>query len=178
MCSTIILVALFKYLSILWHQFPCNIIPCPLVMLVTMVLTAILRWTYWTGWFAVSLNCIGVEKGTRGIPMWEVRSHLLSNQPFKSHPIHANNPSDAFHQVLGDITAFHKAAVTFTLVMTASLRYTTDCHYRHILSSSSRSIKLLPQNVFQVAAGLSDCMCICSHELMYGYYWCVKGGSM
>lgn len=58
--------------------------------------------------------------------MWEVKSHLLSNQPFKSHPIHANNPSDTFHQVLGDITAFHKAVVTFTLVLTLSLRYTTE----------------------------------------------------
>lgn len=88
--------------------------------------------------------------------MWEVKSHLLSNQPFKSHPIHANNLPDAFHQVLGDITAFHKAVVTFTLVMTLPLRYTTDCHYRHTLSSSSRLIKLLLQNIFQVAAGLSD----------------------
>lgn len=172
------LVALFKDLSIPRHQFHCNIIPCPVVMSVTMVLTAILWWIHWTGWFAVSSDCIGGEKGTRGIPKWEVKSHLLSNQPFKTNPIHANNPFDAFHQVLGDITAFHKAMVTFTLVLTLSLRYTTDCHYRHTLSSSSRSIEPLLQNIFHVAAGFSDNGCVFSHELMHGYYWCVKAGGM
>lgn len=100
------------------------------------------------------------ERGTSGMLLWEVKGCLLSNQPFKSHPSHANNLSDAFHQVLGEITAFHKTAVTFTFLVTLSLRCTTDCHYRHTLSSSTRSIELLLQNIFPVAAGLSVSLCV------------------
>lgn len=88
--------------------------------------------------------------------MWELKGHLLSDQPSKSKPSHANNLSNAFNQVLGDITA----PVTFTFLLTLFLRCTTDCHYQHTLSSSTRSIELLLQNIFQVAAGLSVGVCI------------------
>lgn len=110
--------------------------------------------------------------------MWEVKGRLPSDQPFKSHPGHANNLSNAFHQVLGDITAFHKTAVTFTFPLTLSLCCTTDCNNRHTLSSSTRSIELPLQNIFQVVDGLSVSVCVFTYALMYGYYWCVKAAGM
>lgn len=116
------------------------------------------------------------EGGTRGT--WGVKGRLLSDQPFKSHPSHADNLSNAFHQVLGDITAFHKTVVTFTFPVTLCLRCNTDCHYRHTLSSSTRSIELLLQNIFQVVASLSVSVHEFTHELMYRYYWCVTAAGM
>lgn len=58
-----------------------------------------------------------------------------------------------------------------------SLCCTTDCHYQHILSSSTRSVEPLLQTVFQVAAGLSVSVCVYvpTYEFMY---WCVKAAGM
>lgn len=53
--------------------------------------------------------------------MCEVTGRLLSDQPLKSRPSRANNLLDAFHQVLADITAFHKTVVTFTFLLTPFL---------------------------------------------------------
>lgn len=112
--------------------------------------------------------------------MWDVKGHLLSDQPFKSHQSHANiiccMLSTRYWVMMGD---FHKTVLTFIFLLTLSACCTTDCHYRHTLSSSTSS----PQEytVFQVAAGLSVSVCVCTvftHELMYGYYWCVKAAGM
>lgn len=156
------LLSLLKDLSNPKHQFQRDVIPCSAVTvgyvshdaayndLMKVILKLMFRWLF-------GLD----ERGTKGMPVREVKGCLLSDQPFKSHPSHANNQSDAFHQVLCDITAFHKTVVTFTLLLTLSLHCTTGCHYRHTLSSSTRSIELLLRNIFRVAAGLSVSVCAC-----------------
>lgn len=63
-----------------------------------------------------------------------------------------NNLLNALHQALGDVTASHKTVVTFTFLLTPSLRRGTDGHYQHTLSSCTRSIELVPWNIFQAAA--------------------------
>lgn len=53
------------------------------------------------------------------------------------------------------------------------LRCTTDCHYRHTLSSSTRSIALLFQWLQPYLS-----VHVCAYEFMSGYYWCVKAAGM
>lgn len=79
---------------------------------------------------------------------------VLEDQPSESHPSHANNLANALHQALGDVTASHKTVVTFTFPLTLPLRSATDSHYLRTLSSCTRSIELVPWNIFQTA-GLS-----------------------
>lgn len=95
------------------------VLQLPLVMSVTMLLTMILwRW-YWSGCLlALQTAVVWMKEGQEGTPTWEVKGFLLSGQPFKSHPGHVNNLLNAFHQVLGDITASHKTVVTFTFLLT------------------------------------------------------------
>lgn len=96
----------------------------------------------------------------------------------KSHHSNANSPLDAFHQILGDIKAFHKAAVTFSLVLTLCLLCSTDCLYGNTVSSCSRLIEPLLQNIFPLPAGLSDNANAFCDELMGWFYWCVEANIM
>lgn len=114
-----------------------------------------LQWSYDGD---IEVECfLALQTGLVRMKEKDVKGGLLSNQPFRSHPSHANTLLDAFHQVLGDITAFHKTVVTFTFQLTP-------------LSALHHWLPLSAHSVFQhkvnctsppVAAGLSLSACVC-----------------
>lgn len=77
--------------------------------------------------------------GTRGIPMWNVMGHLLSDLPFNptlAMPIICYMLSTKYWVIMGD---FNKTVVTFTFLLRLPACGSTDCHYQHSLSFSRSS---------------------------------------
>lgn len=145
MCTIITLLSLLKYLSIPKHQFHWN----------TMLLRMIL-W-YWSGWFAVSSDRTVVEESGRGklrVVFWAI--NLLN--PTLAAPIICPTLSTRYW-VIAQLSI--KLRWHLLSCWPLSLRCYTDCHYRHALSSSTRSIELLLQNIYSSGSELiSQCACI------------------
>lgn len=156
MFSTVIeLLSVLKDLSIHKHQFHWNIIPLHCSYHLSCQSRCCLQWSYEGN---IEVECfLALQTGLVRMKEKDVKGGLLSNQPFRSHPSHANNLLDAFHQVFGDITAFHKTVVTFALLLTP-------------LSALHHWLPLSAHSVFQhkvnctslpMAAALSVSACVC-----------------